>query len=125
MRRMDTFLAAVDKILAAYAMAASYATAYPLTATCLLALGPVALVLLSRSPVGAVIVIGLAIAGLGLAIEVTPAGINARPFESPLLRSALALWGALWPIAIAFLIFGRPPAYADVGNVPPPQPSRR
>jgi hypothetical protein len=35
------------------------------------------------------------------------------------LRLALALWGALWPIAIAFLIFGRPPVYASVGNGQP------
>jgi hypothetical protein len=107
MRRMD-------KILAAYATASNLATTYPLTAMWLLALGPVLLVWLSRSPVGAMIVIGLAISGLGLALEVTPAGINIRPFESPVLRSALALWGALWPIAIAFLMFGRPPAYAEV-----------
>jgi len=29
------------------------------------------------------------------------------------------LWGTLWPIAIAFLIFGRPPVYANVGNGQP------
>ncbi len=106
-------------------MAASLATTYPLTATCLLTVGPVLLVWLSRSPVGAMIVIGLAIMGVGLAVEVTQAGVNVRPFDSLLMRMALALWGALWPIAIAFLMFGRPPAYADVGNVAPPGASTR
>jgi hypothetical protein len=90
MRRMDT-------ILAAYATLAGIATANPLAAMCALALGPIAIVLLSRNPVGAVIVIGLVIMGLGLALEVTRAGIDVRPFESPVLRMALALWGALWP----------------------------
>ena len=118
MRRMD-------RILSAYTTAANLATTYPLTATCVLALGPVLIVWLSRSPVGAMIVIGLAIMGVGLAVDVTQAGLIVRPFESPVLRMALALWGALWPIAIAFLIFGRPPAYADVGNVAPPQTSAR
>jgi hypothetical protein len=118
MRRMDT-------ILAAYATLASIATANPLAAMCLLALGPIAIVLLARNPVGAVIVIGLVIMGLGLALEVSQAGINVRPFESAVLRMALALWGALWPIAIAFLIFGRPPVYADAGNAAPPETARR
>jgi hypothetical protein len=118
MRRMD-------KIFAAYATASTLAMSYPLTAMWLLALGPVLLVWLSRSPVGAMIVIGLAIAGLGLALEVTQTGINVRPFESPVLRSALALWGALWPIAIAFLIFGRPPTYGEVENVAGPGTSAR
>ena len=103
----------MDAIFAAYATFTSIVTANPFAAACVLAFGPIAIVLLSRSPVGAVIVIGLVIMGLGLAIEVTQAGINVRPFESPVLRLALALWGALWPIAIAFLIFGRPPIYAD------------
>jgi hypothetical protein len=114
----------MDRILATYATASNLVTSYPLTAMCVLTLGPVLIVLLSRSPVGAMIVIGLAIMGGGLAIEVTQAGVNVRPFESPLLRSALAVWGAVWPIAIAFLIFGRPPAYADVGNVTAPDTFR-
>jgi hypothetical protein len=115
----------MDRILSAYATAANLATTYPLTATCVLALGPILIVWLSRSPVGAMIVIGLAIMGVGLAVDVTQAGVNVRPFDSLLLRMALALWGALWPIAIAFLIFGRPPAYADVGNIAPPPTSAR
>jgi hypothetical protein len=115
----------MDRILATYTTLANLATAYPLTAICVLALGPVLIVMLSRSPVGAMIVIGIAILGLGLAVEVTPAGVNVRPYESPVLRMALALWGALWPIAFAFLIFGRPPAYADVGAVSPPETPAR
>jgi hypothetical protein len=118
MRRMD-------RVLSAYATAANLATTYPLSAMCVLALGPVLIVGLSRSPVGAMIVIGLAIMGVGLAVEVTQSGVDVRPFESPVLRMAFALWGALWPIAIGFLIFGRPPAYAEVGNVASPGASAR
>ena len=51
--------------------------------------------------------------------SVTQDGIAVRPLDSAVLRLALALWGALWPIAIAFLIFGRPPVYANAGNARP------
>jgi fumarate reductase subunit D len=109
----------MDAVFAALATFTSLVNAYPLAATALLAFGPIAIVALARNPVGAVIVIGLVIMGLGLALEVTQDGINVRPFESDVLRMALALWGALWPIAIAFLIFGRPPVYASAGNARP------
>jgi hypothetical protein len=107
----------MDAISAALTLFNETVTAYPLAAMFVLAFGPIAIVALARSPVGAVIVIGLVMMGLGLAIGVTQEGIEVRPFNSVPLRLALALWGALWPIAIAFLIFGRPPVYAGAGNV--------
>jgi hypothetical protein len=109
----------MDLIYAALAMLNDFVTAYPLAAMFVLALGPIPIVALARNPVGAVIVIGLVIMGVGLAVGVTQEGIDIRPFDSVALRMALALWGALWPIAIAFLIFGRPPLYAGAGNARP------
>jgi hypothetical protein len=97
----------------------SVVTPYPLAAMSALAFGPIAIVLLSHNPVGVVIVIGLVIMGLGLAIDVTLNGISVRPLGSAALRPALALWGALCPIAIAFLIFGRPQIYALEYVAPP------
>jgi hypothetical protein len=110
---------AMDIILATLALITDIATTYPLSAMCVLAFGPIAIVALARNPVGVVIVVGLVIMGLGLALAVTQDGIAVRPLDSAVLRLALALWGALWPIAIAFLIFGRPPVYASVGNGQP------
>jgi hypothetical protein len=105
----------MDAIFAIIGTLTSLVTAHPHVAMSVLAFCPIAIVLLSRNPVGAVIVIGLVIMGMGLAIDVTANGVSIRPFESGVLYKALALWGALWPIAIAFLIFGRPPIYnADV-----------
>jgi fumarate reductase subunit D len=109
----------MDAILAALATLTDIVTAYPLAAMYVLAFGPIAIVALARNPVGAVIVIGLVIMGLGLALAVTQDGLYFRPLDSVALRIALALWGTLWPIAIAFLIFGRPPVYANVGNGQP------
>ena len=101
----------MDIISAALAILTGLVSAYPLAAMSLLAFGPIAIALLSRNPVGAVIVIGLVIMGLGPALDVTQNGISFRPFDSTSLLIAFAIWGTLWPIAIAFLIFGRPPVY--------------
>jgi hypothetical protein len=69
---------------------ASIVTAYPLAAMSVLAFGPIAIVLLSRNPLGVVVVIGLVIMGLGLAIDVTLNGMSVRPLGSAALRPALA-----------------------------------
>jgi hypothetical protein len=61
----------MDVILAGLAILTSLVSAYPLAAMSLLAFGPIAIALLSRNPVGAVIVIGLVIMGLGPALDVT------------------------------------------------------
>jgi hypothetical protein len=112
----------MDIISAALAILTGLVSAYPLAAMSLLAFGPIAIALLSRNPVAAVIVIGLVIMGLGPALDVTRDGISFRPFDSTALLIAIAVWGTLWPIAIAFLIFGRPPIYAIEYVAPSPPP---
>ena len=92
---------------------------------CVLALGPVLIVGLSRSPVGAMIVIGLAIMGVGLAVEVTQSGVRCQPLRSPVLRMALALWGALWPDRHRLSDLRPAAGYAEVGNVASPGASAR
>ena len=79
---------------------AVYAVAYPLATFVLLGLGAVALAVISRNVVGLAIVACAAIAGFALA------------YLTGIVRPLMALWGVLWLISIAFLIFGRPEAAA-------------
>jgi len=79
----------------------SYVVAYPLVTCIALGLAPVAIVAISRN------VVGLAIVGCG--------AIAGFAFAFLLIRALgdlsawwLMAWGALWLLALAFLIFGRP-----------------
>src|SRR5262249_27539974 len=73
------------------------AVAYPLATFVLLGLAPVAIAAISRNIVGFVVVTSGAISGFA---------------TSALMQGTsdyvLALWGVLWLISIAFLLFGRP-----------------
>jgi hypothetical protein len=73
----------------------AYAVAYPLATFVVLGLGAVVLAAISRNVVSLAIVGCGAIAGFALAFLT-------GNVSGPLL----ALWGALWVIAIAFLMFG-------------------
>jgi hypothetical protein len=92
----------MDIISAALTILTGLVSAYPFAAMSLLAFGPIAIALLSRNPVGAVIVIGLVIMGLGPALDVTRDGISFRPFDSTFLLIAFAIWGTLGQLQSRF-----------------------
>jgi len=74
----------------------SSAVAYPLATFVLLGLAPVAIAAISRNMVGFVIVTGGAISGFA-----------ASALMQCTSELVLVLWGVLWLISIAFLLFGR------------------
>jgi hypothetical protein len=99
----ELYLAVPDAVI-------GYATAYPLVTCIVLGLAPVAIVALSRNVVGLSIVGCVAAAGFALAFLVSRTA-------GPVSGWWLALWGALWVIALAFLVFGRPaPGVVSAGS---------
>jgi hypothetical protein len=72
------------------------AAAYPVATFVLLGLGAVAIAAIARN------IVGLAIVGCGVI-----AGFALSFLLGSVSGVLLALWGALWLVSIAFLLFGR------------------